>query len=155
MAKEGRKPANETKGGIDSFAVVTPEHKKAAEMFLNVALEHGLNQYDNDEIKIFRRIAPIIASLDRLKDDYLDIIVLYCSLLSRIRRHTAELDKDGWYFVAEGRNGVQYKAHPLAAVVANDTAKFKQIADSLGLSPKSAKSVGSADDSAPTDDFDF
>lgn len=87
------------------------------------------------ELKTWNRVAFDLASANRLKSLYVDIVHQYCVVKARLDHLRDELDEEDWFYVTKGRHGTQMKSRPQVAQLNDDFRKFMQLTAHLGLSP--------------------
>ena len=88
-----------------------------------------------DEKKVWRRLAPELSRLGRLKKHYVDFVAEYCVVKIRMDGWRVYLDENDWSYVTNGRHGAQEKSRPEVAQLNDDWRKWNSLVAQLGLSP--------------------
>ncbi|WP_339617215.1 P27 family phage terminase small subunit [uncultured Gilvimarinus sp.] len=87
------------------------------------------------ERAVWRRIAPELSKLGRLKPHFVDFVQEYCIVKVRMDETRCSLDKNDWTYVTVGRHGAQHKSRPEVAQLNDDWRKWNSLVAQLGLSP--------------------
>lgn len=107
---------------------------------------------------VWDQIAPVLAdpSLNRLKPQFVDVVLEYCRVIVRLRELRALFGsvEDETYEV-EGRNGAQKKTRPEVAQVNETWRQWRSLVAMLGLSPADARGLveGQGNLFDPTDSY--
>lgn len=146
----GRKP-NITPHPAAGRALSTPE--KAALVPEDMAA-HAREQLRPEELQVWDRVAPELASVDRLKPLYLDAVLEYCRVVTRLQESRQYLDEAEWTYIVEGRNGKQIKMRPQVAQVNEWWRHWRSLVGELGLSPASVRDLNMKQRSFFEDEWD-
>lgn len=112
--------------------------------------DHELNDYERS---VWDRTAPQMAMLGRLQPHFVDALTEYCHVRNRLHVARKELDKTGWVYESETRNGLQYKSMPQVAQLNDDWRKWRSMIAEFGLAPASERGMLSGQGDTH-DDFD-
>lgn len=90
------------------------------------------------------RIAPVLAdpTLNRLKAQFVDVVLEYCRVVVRLRELRALFPGVGdETYEIEGRNGAQIKTRPEVAQINESWRQWRSLVAMLGLSPADARGL--------------
>ncbi len=105
------------------------------------------------ELKVWDRVAPHLAKLGRLKPHFVDSLCEYCRVVRRLADARKNLDKKGWSYFVETRNGGQHKNYPEVAQLNDDWRKWRSLVGEFGLAPAAERGLSNGQ-SDLFDDFD-
>lgn len=88
-----------------------------------------------EEKRVWKRLAPELSKLSRLKKHFVDIVAEYCVVKVRMDGWREYLDGNEWSYVTTGRHGMQRKSRPEVAQLNDDWRKWNSLVAQLGLSP--------------------
>lgn len=100
-----------------------------------VALELMPENLNEDERRVWLRLAPELSKKNRLKRHFIDFIAEYCVVKVRMDGWRRYLDENEWSYVTTGRHGVQEKSRPEVAQLNDDWRKWNSLVAQIGLSP--------------------
>lgn len=89
-------------------------------------------------------VAPILAAshLDRLKPHYVPAIVEMCHLLARIKGiRTAYPELNDEMYEVDGRNGKQWKMHPVVAQLNDAQRQLRSYFSAFGMTPADERNL--------------
>lgn len=89
----------------------------------------------SEEKRVWKRLAPELSKLGRLKKHYVDFVAQYCVVKVRLDAWREMLDEVEWTYVTTGRHGMQRKSRPEVAQLNDDWRKWNSLVAQLGLSP--------------------
>lgn len=95
------------------------------------------------EVKIWKRIAPHMAMLGRLKPHFADALGEYCRVVRRMSDARKMLDEDEWTYATSGRYGDQRKSRPEVAQLNDDWRKWRSLVGEFGLAPAAERGMNS------------
>lgn len=136
-----------------SNVVALPLHDDPQAIHIARAADLKPDWLNDDESKVWDRIAPELAMLGRLKPHFADALGEYCVVRVRLIHARKELDEKDWHYVTGGRNGTQYKARPAVAQLNDDWRKWRSLVGEFGLAPAAERGM-QAGQSDLFDDFD-
>ncbi|MBE0434647.1 MAG: P27 family phage terminase small subunit [Methylomicrobium sp.] len=133
--------------------VAMPLHDEPQSVHVAKAAAIKPDWLNEDEGRVWDRIAPELVMLGRLKPHFADALGEYCVVRVRLVKARRELDDQSWEYVTEGRNGAQYKSKPAVAQLNDDWRKWRSLVGEFGLAPAAERSVAT-NQSDLFDDFD-
>jgi P27 family predicted phage terminase small subunit len=90
----------------------------------------------SDEGKeVWKRLAPEMVMLDRLKPQYHDLFAAYCEAAADLMRFTIQLVDGRYNYTAKTRNGIQEKKSAAWGQRQEAIANLRQIGALFGMSP--------------------
>lgn len=80
-------------------------------------------------------LAPRLSKLGRLDPLFVLNLEDYCYLVAMSHELREKLDREGWYYESNGRNGCQKKVRPEVAILSDFSRQIKFHIDGFGLTP--------------------
>lgn len=96
------------------------------------------------ERKFWDATAPQMAMLGRLKPHYAHTYADYCCVVARMAATKKFLDKEGWTYESQTRNGFQIKARPEVGQLNDDWRKWRTFVGMFGLAPSEERNLKSS-----------
>lgn len=100
-----------------------------------IAAELMPAELNEDERRVWLRLAPELSKHSRLKRHFIDFIAEYCIVKVRMDGWRNYLDKNEWSYITTGRHGEQHKSRPEVAQLNDDWRKWNSLVAQIGLSP--------------------
>ena len=135
----GRKPELVTAGTVSPL----PLHDEPQSVHYAKANALKPDWLNDDEAKVWDRVAPYLVMLGRLKPHFADALGEYCVVRVRLVNARRELDEREWEYVTTGRNGQQFKSRPAVAQLNDDWRKWRSLVGEFGLAPAAERAVAS------------
>lgn len=132
------------KGDLPDNTVQFPGSEKSEEWHMAQADEQCPDDLKDDELKVWKRMAPELSKLGRLKPIFVDVIAEYCRIVAKLAEARKYLDEKDWSYVTTGRHGQQHKSRPEVAQLNDDWRKFRSLVGELGLSPSAERGLQGA-----------
>lgn len=89
----------------------------------------------DDELLVWDRITPWLASLGRLQPWYVDTLCEYCRVIVSLTNNAAFLIENGDTYEIVGRNGAQIKSYPEVGQRNEDRRMLRSYVSDFGLTP--------------------
>lgn len=93
------------------------------------------------ERKFWDATAPQMVMLGRLKPHFAFAYEEYCIVVIKMRDTRAYLNKNGWTYESETRNGIQIKSRPEVAQLNDDWRKWRSLVGEFGLAPAAERGM--------------
>lgn len=85
--------------------------------------------------------APQMVMLGRLKPHFVTAYAEYCSVVCRMAETRKILNKEGWTYQTQTRNGLQKKMRPEVGQLNDDWRKWRSLVGSFGLAPAESRGL--------------
>lgn len=128
------------KGNLDNVSAL-PLHDEPQAVHYAKSDELRPADLTDAEAEIWNRIGPYLALLGRLKPHYVDFLAEYCRVIVRMAETRRHLDKYGWSYTSEGRNGSQEKMRPEVGQLNDDWRKLRSMVGEFGLAPAAERAL--------------
>lgn len=129
------------KAGLENVAAMPLHDEPQAVHFARADELRPDDLLTEKELKVWDRVAPQLAMLNRLKPHFVDAFCEYCRVVIRLADARKLLDDEDWVYVTEGRNGAQYKSRPEVAQLNDDWRKWRSLVGEFGLAPAAEKGM--------------
>lgn len=93
------------------------------------------------ERKFWNATAPQMVMLGRLKPHYAFAYAQYCEVVVRMAKTKKLLDKEGWTYTSQTRNGKQIKMRPEVGQLNDDWRKWRTFVGMFGLAPSEERNL--------------
>ena len=88
-----------------------------------------------DELLVWDRISPLLASLGRLHPWYIDTLCEYCRVIVSLAKNAKYLREEGDVYEVSTRNGLQKKNRPEVGQRNEDRRMLRSYVGDFGLTP--------------------
>lgn len=88
-----------------------------------------------EELIVWDRITPWLASLGRLQPWYIDSLCEYCRVIVSLNKNSKFILDNGETYTVDGRNGDQIKSRPQVGQRNEDRRMLRSYVSDFGLSP--------------------
>lgn len=113
----------------DSKKELTPQELR------KLAREHKPRGLTKEQQAVWNRVMPEFIQAGRFKTLYIEFFRMYCVTVARMEENLEYLERAGWKYTTEGRNGTQHKTRPEAAQYNDDWRKWNSMVNQIGMSP--------------------
>lgn len=100
-----------------------------------------VDRLEEDELRVWDRIAPLLALHGYLNDLYLDTLVEYCRVVCKIDDLCKYLRKNKDTYQSDTRNGTQHKSRPEVGQLNECRRMLRSYVGDFGLTPAARKQL--------------